>query len=1474
MKKMILKALGVISLFLFVASAQAETFDIAQYFPLINNNSWAFSSGGSSETSYVNGTRTINSVVAMAYHYSDGSEEYYTADSAGFRMHGVYFYDSASGQWIFQPFFVPLVIAPQIGTLGSTYTGSSYYSYYGYSITLTSTLVVSDTTEDITASSGALLKGAIKVTWTMRAQCAALGYDVIQTQQLWLYKDIGVVKQVSGEHLSIIQSAITRYPATGLIKTELKAGVSADGYIYYEYQNDNYQGRGYGRATKKQRLDGSYVLISAYWSSTETPQVVEEYDASSQKLSVKTYQSNGQLSQQYDYYPGSGNLKAYYNEWNGGANFMRYAFMDEDYYGYFIAGDPNHSHGQGRFLKWEYMDDTGNVNFREFEYYGDTLDVKKVTTSDWLNGVIVPNAKQETTFYNESFLSHPRKAIDSAGNTVISTLAISYENGAKAHIIKRGPSGNLIWSKEFTVNNTSALNVAVCVDSSNNVYVASEYYNGTDSDLIVYKYDANGNQVGLPYIFNNGGWESVSYISVDFSGNVIVCGTTDPGTWTNRDLYVVKITPDLTLSWQNIYDSGYNDYDGYITFDHSGNICVHASSSNNPDRTLRSFVVSYAPAGQILSTGHSWLDIYYSGNEYGCWETGRDYKYSLIEDGVIKEERYCFAYMGGTGKAILMNMLFENSMFPAEYGKLTFFTFFNTSTSADTGYYGMFENGTYGEAVPSGSVEGVKVTKACNVPGRSSTYWFLWGEDVYQEYDNVVIEKTSSNQWFAHRFTPNTENFEELLSGWISIGEITDPEKLVLPELGNWWDWCARSGIVPEFPPISTIMNADDTRTDHNPIINTTYSYWDGTGLKQRAVYKEAESDEWVATIEYYGNGTHVQSLQIADPNPAFSGDAVKYEYDIGGRIIGIIYDTGDLETFFYWTEAGPEVRYHVWFGAGDIWQKTIEYYADGATRHYEWILDADSGQSGDVIRYEYDSLGRLALGYHDDTSIITYSYHGSTDNVQYYAAFAPGYDWQETIEYYEDGATQRNKWMMDKNPALAGDDTGYVFDLRGRLTEKRSDDGSFVRYTYCEESGLTVRYYTEYGPGYEWRKTIEYWQDGVTIYQQWWKDANLAVAGDQVFYRHDSSGRLIEIRYDDGGKIQYVYWDESGGSVRYRIEYRSGGEWWRTREFLADGFTLRNEWTQSFTMIGDDYGRPTEVRYGDGSLTTYGYRYATDESWSYRVQYGPGYEWRETQQNLEDGTTYVWRSDYYPSFDGNEVFLWTDSCGRIVEKRLDDGLVMLYDYKDSYSMSVLYYSEYGPGYDWLKTIEYWDGIYDNRGNQVIRYQWLKDNDPGSEWNEIRYIHDDKGRLIEKHYDNTAIVQYSYWEGTAESVRYYVEFDPGYDWQKTIEYWRVEDWEYIPYPIMHYQWLKDQHPEIPEDIIFIEYDATGQWVSMLRDDGRLINNPELNSLQDPLCEEALRMDIESASTTGSASHGFTYAGQMADPPATQDLLPQ
>jgi hypothetical protein len=140
----------------------------------------------------------------------------------------------------------------------------------------------------------------------------------------------------------------------------------------------------------------------------------------------------------------------------------------------------------------------------------------------------------------------------------------------------------------------------------------------------------------------------------------------------------------------------------------------------------------------------------------------------------------------------------ENPFFPLSWKTSLIYFFRDPVTKLPAGYYGVFDNGVTWEALAPEDPQKSKpqITKIAHLPGDDATYWFLWGDNVYQGQSNVVIKETATGAWTAYKFKPNRENFEQLMQGLTLIGAVADPTSLALPELGDWAAYCAANNII------------------------------------------------------------------------------------------------------------------------------------------------------------------------------------------------------------------------------------------------------------------------------------------------------------------------------------------------------------------------------------------------------------------------------------------------------------------------------------------------------------------------------------------------------------------------------------------------------------------------------------------------------------------------------------------------------
>lgn len=123
--------------------------------------------------------------------------------------------------------------------------------------------------------------------------------------------------------------------------------------------------------------------------------------------------------------------------------------------------------------------------------------------------------------------------------------------------------GSLQWEDNIIYGGVADYGVDVKVDDNNNIFVlATGKHAVLENDVLLYKLDANGNQ---QWSFNWDGGDSLidapSAMKLDADGSVYITGFANQGNesvTSDEDHFMLKVNPDGTLAWSQIYD--FNDF--------------------------------------------------------------------------------------------------------------------------------------------------------------------------------------------------------------------------------------------------------------------------------------------------------------------------------------------------------------------------------------------------------------------------------------------------------------------------------------------------------------------------------------------------------------------------------------------------------------------------------------------------------------------------------------------------------------------------------------------------------------------------------------------------------------------------------------------------------------------------------------------------------------------------------------------------
>lgn len=157
--------------------------------------------------------------------------------------------------------------------------------------------------------------------------------------------------------------------------------------------------------------------------------------------------------------------------------------------------------------------------------------------------------------------------------------------------------------------------ISCAADAAGNIYVTGYRDGGTtQDDIYTIKYDPSGvdlwdtayNDVDSAFLDDR-----PVDCAVDASGNFIIAGWTEQGTWaTNQDDYMLlKYDSNGILIWRTRYDrSGFKDQAAAMAVDNLGDVFVTGRSSNGSDDDFVTMKLNGADGSA------SWVKIYSGGN--------------------------------------------------------------------------------------------------------------------------------------------------------------------------------------------------------------------------------------------------------------------------------------------------------------------------------------------------------------------------------------------------------------------------------------------------------------------------------------------------------------------------------------------------------------------------------------------------------------------------------------------------------------------------------------------------------------------------------------------------------------------------------------------------------------------------------------------------------------------------------------------
>ena len=249
-------------------------------------------------------------------------------------------------------------------------------------------------------------------------------------------------------------------------------------------------------------------------------------------------------------------------------------------------------------------------------------------------------------------------------------------------------------------------------------------------------------------------------------------------------------------------------------------------------------------------------------------------------------------------------------------------------------------------------------------------------------------------------------------------------------------------------------------RLDDESLIDTEY-VGSMTTTSRRLFY--TKDRVWRYSIAYRNDGLALDKKWSVDLNPDTAGDTVYCEYDAEGREVLQKMDDESRIAISY-RGASSIVFQRIFYDKFGMRIKTIEYWDDGETRHYEWVADSNPSVSGDVTCREYDMDGVMIKKTLDTGSIFSYTSTAYYTNWQYPSSnIRVGRDASGEIATFKliNGSYLISSvvwegimisWSYNSSGVLQSytktfaDSTFKIYDSTGRVIEQDIPDGSFIK--------------------------------------------------------------------------------------------------------------------------------------------------------------------------------------------------------------------------------------------------------------------------------------------------------------------------------------------------------------------------------------------------------------------------------------------
>jgi len=607
----------------------------------------------------------------------------------------------------------------------------------------------------------------------------------------------------------------------------------------------------------------------------------------------------------------------------------------------------------------------------------------------------------------------------------------------------------------------------------------------------------------------------------------------------------------------------------------------------------------YDAKGKLIerkfSNGYSWVYEYYADGKYKVREYrnpngSMNYRYSYFYSDNGEYLGYSVTY--SAGNEYRYNA--QNKLAKASYS---------------SGYYYLYEYLPDGRTLsriyysPDDTAEMSDVyyyDEESNFAGRALTY--ADGRAIYYDADNRCYKRVNTNgTYYLYEYYPNArQKLSEYYSAedimiWGNYYLYDDTGTVYYGRIlrytsGMEYHYNADNKItkvvystgyyyIYEYMPDGRNKSRIYYKPDGKEEMSDIYHYDDEGNFTGRALtyadgreiyydannrcYKRVNANGTYYLYEYYPNGRQKLSEYYSaedimiwgnyylydDTGTVYYGrilkyaDGREYHYDELNRMVKNVLSNG---SFYLYTEFYP-----------NRWYKTYEYHdvSGKFVNSFTRLYDPDNGYAylGRVLRYAdgreytYDRRYRLTGRVYENGTSETWEFWSDTGNaLKTNVKYDAEGDWSETIEYYEDGVTERSHAMADADPDESGDVVLITYDTEGRMLTRAYDEGTLESY---DTGGMLIRV-TLLDGSY---RTYEDYYEG-TIQARFVKEYD---ADDNLLEvtEYDEDGNVIEpfdeivggygIRTDEDGSVSTYIFDDDGKPYKNTFLDAAGGVFW-----------------------------------------------------------------------------------------------------------------------------------------------------------------------------------------------------------------------------------------------------------------------------------------------------------------------------------------